>query len=150
MKTFSKAVALATVSTLLSVGGAFAASFTLGVYTALTTATGFQRTGAVPENVIKQTGGDVDVACSPARSSVPTRTCWSRPGPAPMSRCRPAASVWRLHQGIGIWARPPVRYYDEARKMVTSPLFEEWVEKLRKSASLQVLSFNSMKVPGIW
>src|SRR3546814_846207 len=32
--------------------------------------------------------------------------------------------------------------YDGVRKVVTSPMFEGWVEKLRESAGLQVLSFN--------
>ena len=32
--------------------------------------------------------------------------------------------------------------YDGVRKVVTSPMFETWVEKLRASAGLQVLSFN--------
>src|SRR3546814_3532733 len=32
--------------------------------------------------------------------------------------------------------------YDGVRKVVTSPMFEGWVEKLGESAGLQVLSFN--------
>ena len=32
--------------------------------------------------------------------------------------------------------------YDGIRKVVTSPLFEEWVAKLRKASGHQVLSFN--------
>ncbi len=39
---------------------------------------------------------------------------------------------------------PPyvVDTYEEARKVVTSPMFEGWVEKLRKASGHQILSFN--------
>lgn len=44
---------------------------------------------------------------------------------------------------LGILGAPYVaKDFDELRKLVTSPLFEEWVGKLRNASGHQILSFN--------
>ncbi|MBE0532946.1 MAG: C4-dicarboxylate TRAP transporter substrate-binding protein [Rhodospirillales bacterium] len=145
MKNFTKGVAVATVSTLLSMGGAFAASFTLSVNTALSTDDPvFKGLEQFRENVIKATGGDVDVRLFPGSQLGSDEDV--------LEQARAGANVAVSTGGerlavftkeFGILGAPYLfDTYDEARKVVTSPLFEAWVEKLRKAANLQVLSFN--------
>ncbi len=145
MKNFTKGVAVATVSTLLSMSGAFAASFTLSVNTALSTDDPvFKGLEQFRENVIKATGGDVDVRLFPGSQLGSDEDV--------LEQARAGANVAVSTGGerlavftkeFGILGAPYLfDTYDEARKVVTSPLFEEWVEKLRKAANLQVLSFN--------
>jgi len=145
MQNFTKGVAVAAVSTLLSMGGAFAASFTLSVNTALSTDDPvYKGLELFRENVIKGTGGDVDVRLFPGSQLGSDEDV--------LEQARAGANVAVSTGGerlavftkeFGILGAPYLfDTYDEARKMVTSPLFEAWVEKLRKAASLQVLSFN--------
>lgn len=145
MTCFSKAVALATLSTLLSFGGAFAANWTLGVNTALTTDDPtYKGLESFQQGVAKATNGEVEIRLFPGSQLGKDEDV--------LEQARAGANVAVIVDGgrlalftkeLGILAAPYILdTYDEARKFVTSPLFEEWVEKLRKASGHQILSFN--------
>lgn len=145
MSNIAKGVAIATVSTLLSISGAFAASFTLGVNTALTTDDPtYKGLEMFQQGVAKATNGDVEIRLFPGSQLGKDEDV--------LEQARAGANVAVIVDGgrlavftkeLGILAAPYlVDTYDEARKVVTSPLFEGWVQKLRKASGHQILSFN--------
>jgi len=145
MTNFTKGVAIATVSTLLSVGGAFAANWTLGVNTALTTDDPtYKGLELFQQGVAQATNGEVQIRLFPGSQLGKDEDV--------LEQARAGANVAVIVDGgrlglftkeLGILAAPYlVDTFDEARKFVTSPLFEEWVEKLRKASGHQILSFN--------
>lgn len=140
-----KGVAIATAAVLLSIGGAHAAKWTLGVNTALTTDDPtYKGLEVFQKGVAKATNGDVEIRLFPGSQLGKDEDV--------LEQARAGANVPVIVDGgrlgvftkeFGILAAPYlVDNFDEARKVVTSPLFEGWVQKLRKASGHQVLSFN--------
>ncbi len=144
---FKNAIRLVAVSTaaLMTMVGAAQAEWALSVNTALTTDDpmykGLEKFQA---GVEKATGGEVKVRLFPGSQLGKDEDV--------LEQARAGANVAVLVDGgrlavftkeLGIMAAPYlVDTYDEARKVVTSPLFEGWVDNLRKASGHQILSFN--------
>lgn len=144
LKTFIRATAVSVVAFAGLTGAAVAAS-TLSVNTALTTDDptykGLERFQALVE---QKTKGEVKVRLFPGSQLGKDEDV--------LEQARAGANVCVIVDGgrlavfvpeFAIMSAPyVVDTYDQARKVVTSPLFEEWVQKLRKASGHQVLSFN--------
>ena len=72
------------------------------------------------------------------------KTCWSRPGAgAPVAVLVDGGRLAVFVPELGILGAPYLaNNFDEARTVVTSDLFEDWVEKLRDTSGHQILAFN--------
>lgn len=124
---------------------AWAADYTLSVNTALQPQDPlFQGLNAFKDNVGKRSGGKIEVRLFPGSQLGKDEDV--------LEQARAGAGVAVVVDGgrlavytkeFGVLGAPYLASgYDGVRKVVTSPMFETWVEKLRKSAGLQVLSFN--------
>lgn len=141
-----KRIAVCTVVALMAAtGSAMAAKWTLGVNTALTTDDPtYKGLALFKDNVEKATNGDIAVRLYPGSQLGKDEDV--------LEQARAGANVSVIVDGgrlavytkeLGILAAPYlVDNYDQMSKVVTSPLFEGWVGKLRKAANLQILSFN--------
>jgi len=145
MSRFTKGIFVATATVLMSATGAWAAGWTLGVNTALTTDDPtYKGLEMFKAGVAKATNGDVEIRLFPGSQLGKDEDV--------LEQARAGANVAVIVDGgrlglftkeLGILAAPYlVDTFDEARKVVTSPLFEGWVEKLRKASGHQILSFN--------
>lgn len=124
---------------------ALAADFTLNVNTALTVDDPlFKGLEAFRDNVKNRTQGRVEIKLFPGSQLGPDEDV--------LEQARAGAGVAVVVDGgrlgayvkeLGILGAPYVaKDFDELRKLVTSPLFEEWVAKLRTASGHQILSFN--------
>jgi len=124
---------------------AWAADFTLSVNTALQTQDPlFEGLNAFKANVEQRSAGKVAVRLFPGSQLGKDEDV--------LEQARAGAGVAVVVDGgrlavytkeFGVLGAPYLASgFDGVRKVVTSPMFETWVEKLRKSAGLQVLSFN--------
>jgi tripartite ATP-independent transporter DctP family solute receptor len=135
----------AAASAVMLFGGAALAASTLSVNTALTTDDptykGLERFAA---GVDKATNGEVKVRIFPGSQLGKDEDV--------LEQARAGAAVAVIVDGgrlglfvpeLGVTAAPYVfDTFDEARKFTTSPVFEEWSEKLRKATGHQIFSFN--------
>jgi tripartite ATP-independent transporter DctP family solute receptor len=124
---------------------ALAADFTLNVNTALTVDDPlFKGLEAFRDNVKTRTQGKVEIKLFPGSQLGPDEDV--------LEQARAGAGVAVVVDGgrlgayvkeLGILGAPYVaKDFDELRRLVTSPLFEEWVAKLRTASGHQILSFN--------
>jgi tripartite ATP-independent transporter DctP family solute receptor len=147
MSIMTRTLRAAAVGAILLTGGgaAWAADYTLNVNSALQPQDPlFKGLNAFRENVEKRTGGKVEVRLFPGSQLGKDEDV--------LEQARAGAGVAVVVDGgrlavytkeFGILGAPYLASgYDGVRKVVTSPMFEEWVGKLRDSAGLQVLSFN--------
>ena len=126
-------------------GVALAADYTLNVNTALQPQDPlFKGLNAFKENVEKGSGGKIAVRLFPGSQLGKDEDV--------LEQARAGAGVAVVVDGgrlavytkeFGVLGAPYLASgYDGVRKVVTSPMFETWVGKLRNAAGLQVLSFN--------
>jgi tripartite ATP-independent transporter DctP family solute receptor len=124
---------------------AFAADFTLNVNTALTVDDPlFKGLEAFRDNVAKSSNGKIEIKLFPGSQLGSDEDV--------LEQARAGAGVAVVVDGgrlgayvkeLGILGAPYVaKDYAQLRKLITSPLFEEWVGKLRTASGHQILSFN--------
>lgn len=147
MTSMTRTLRAAALGVILAAGSsaAWAADFTLNVNTALQTQDPlFEGLNAFKANVEQRSGGKVAVRLFPGSQLGKDEDV--------LEQARAGAGVAVVVDGgrlavytkeFGVLGAPYLASgFDGVRKVVTSPMFETWVEKLRKSAGLQVLSFN--------
>lgn len=147
MNSISKTLRAAAAGVILMTGSsaALAADFSLSVNTALQPQDPlFKGLNAFKENVEKRSDGKIEVRLFPGSQLGKDEDV--------LEQARAGAGVAVVVDGgrlavytkeFGVLGAPYLASgYDGVRKVVTSPMFETWVEKLRKAAGLQVLSFN--------
>lgn len=147
MNSFTRILGLAAFAGMVAVGAgsASAADYTLSVNTALAQQDPlFKGLEAFKANVSQRTGGKVEVRLFPGSQLGKDEDV--------LEQARAGAAVAVVVDGgrlavfvpeFGILGAPYLASgYDGVRKVVTSPKFEEWVEKLRKASGHQILSFN--------
>ena len=126
-------------------GSAFAADYTLSVNTALAQQDPlYKGLEEFKKNVEQRTGGKVSVRLFPGSQLGKDEDV--------LEQARAGAGVAVVVDGgrlavftkeFGVLGAPYLAQgYEGIRKVVTSPLFEQWTEKLRKASGHQVLSFN--------
>jgi tripartite ATP-independent transporter DctP family solute receptor len=124
---------------------AYAADFTLNVNTALTVDDPlFKGLESFRDNVAKSSNGKIEIKLFPGSQLGPDEDV--------LEQARAGAGVAVVVDGgrlgayvkeLGILGAPYVaKDFAELRKLVTSPLFEEWVAKLRTASGHQILAFN--------
>lgn len=138
-------IVAAALGALLIGGSAHAASWALSINTALTTDDpmykGLQK---LQESVEAKTNGEIKIRLFSGSQLGKDEDV--------LEQARAGANVAVLVDGgrlaeftkeLGIMGAPYlVNSFDDVRKVVTSDLFESWVEKLRKASHHQILSFN--------
>ena len=139
------AVVLAGSAALTMTSSAFAADYTLSVNTALSTSDPlYKGLEAFVENVDKRTNGALEVKLFPNSQLGPDEDVLeqARVG-APVAVVVDGGRLAVFEKEFGILGAPYLASgYDGIRKVVTSDLFETWVQKLRAASGHQVLSFN--------
>lgn len=142
----TRLVALATIAAAIALGApARAADWTLNVNTALTVDDPlYKGLEAFKAAVEQRTQKKLEVKLFPGSQLGPDEDV--------LEQARAGGSVAVVVDGgrlaayvkeLGILGAPYVaKDFDELRKLVTSPLFEEWVGKLRNASGHQILSFN--------
>jgi tripartite ATP-independent transporter DctP family solute receptor len=139
-----RAAALGMALTTLA-GGALAADYTLSVNTALTQQDPlYKGLEEFKQNVEKRTASKLAVRLFPGSQLGKDEDV--------LEQARAGAGVAVVVDGgrlavfvkeFGVLGAPYLAQgYEGIRKVVTSPLFEQWAEKLRKASGHQVLSFN--------
>ncbi len=144
---------LKSLSTLLAAGfvaaswstAGFAADYTLSVNTALATSDPlYKGLEAFQENVAERTDGAVEVKLFPGSQLGSDEDVLeqARAG-APVAVIVDGGRLAVFQEEFGVLGAPFLASgYDGIRKVVTSDMFEEWVQKLRDASGHQVLSFN--------
>lgn len=142
----TRLVALATIAAAIALGApARAADWTLNVNTALSVDDPlYKGLEAFKAAVEQRTQKKLEVKLFPGSQLGPDEDV--------LEQARAGGSVAVVVDGgrlaayvkeLGILGAPYVaKDFDELRKLVTSPLFEEWVGKLRNASGHQILSFN--------
>ncbi|AUG55495.1 C4-dicarboxylate TRAP transporter substrate-binding protein [Thalassospira marina] len=124
---------------------AHAADYTLSVNTALATSDPlYKGLEAFVKNVDERTKGQIKVTLFPNSQLGPDEDVLeqARAG-APVAVIVDGGRLAVFEKEFGILGAPYLAQgYDGIRKVVTSDLFETWVQKLRKASGHQVLSFN--------
>tara|TARA_R110001583_G_scaffold195356_1_gene372219 strand:- start:66135 stop:67115 length:981 start_codon:yes stop_codon:yes gene_type:complete len=124
---------------------AHAADYTLSVNTALATSDPlYKGLEAFVKNVDARTKGQIKVTLFPNSQLGPDEDVLeqARAG-APVAVIVDGGRLAVFEKEFGILGAPYLAQgYDGIRKVVTSDLFETWVQKLRKASGHQVLSFN--------
>ncbi|MDP2698339.1 C4-dicarboxylate TRAP transporter substrate-binding protein [Thalassospira sp.] len=122
-----------------------AADYTLSVNTALSTSDPlYKGLEAFVDNVDKRTNGAIEVKLFPNSQLGPDEDVLeqARAG-APVAVVVDGGRLAVFQNEFGILGTPYLASgYDGIRKVVTSDLFETWVEQLRGASGHQVLSFN--------
>ena len=122
-----------------------AADYTLSINTALTTDDPlYKGLEAFRDAVAERSEGAIEVKLFPNSQLGPDEDVLEqgRAG-APVAVVVDGGRLAVFQEEFGVLGAPYLASgYDGIRKVVTSPLFEEWVGKLRDSAGLQILSFN--------
>jgi tripartite ATP-independent transporter DctP family solute receptor len=146
MTTRRTALACTLAATLLPFAApALAADWTLNVNTALSTDDPlFKGLEAFRANVAQRSGGKMEVKLFPGSQLGKDEDV--------LEQARAGAAVAVVVDGgrlgayvkeLGILSAPYVaKDYDELRKVVTSPMFEQWAAKLGQTSGHQILSFN--------
>lgn len=136
------------VAGLLAFAGAVpaaAADQTLSINTALTTSDPlYKGLESFRDAVAERTGGAIAVKLFPNSQLGPDEDVLeqARAG-APVAVVVDGGRLAVFQKEFGVLGAPYLASgYDGMRKVVTSPLFEEWVGKLRDASGHQVLSFN--------
>jgi tripartite ATP-independent transporter DctP family solute receptor len=122
-----------------------AAEYTLNVNTALTVDDPlYKGLESFKANVASRSGGRIEVKLFPGSQLGPDEDV--------LEQARAGAGVAVVVDGgrlaahvkeLGILGAPYLaKDYAEVRKLVTSPLFEQWADKLGKASGHQILSFN--------
>ena len=140
-----KTLAAASVVALAVSTPVLAADYTLSVNTALATSdplyTGLE---SFVENVATASGGRIEVKLFPNSQLGPDEDVLeqARAG-APVAVVVDGGRLAVFVNEFGVLGAPYLASgYDGIRKVVTSPLFEEWVQKLHDTSGHQILSFN--------
>ena len=124
---------------------AHAADQTLSINTALTTSDPlYKGLESFRDAVAERTGGAIEVKLFPNSQLGPDEDVLeqARAG-APVAVVVDGGRLAVFQKEFGVLGAPYLASgYDGMRKVVTSPLFEEWVGKLRDASGHQVLSFN--------
>lgn len=124
---------------------AIAADYTLSVNTALATSDPlYKGLEAFVENVATASGGRIEVKLFPNSQLGPDEDVLeqARAG-APVAVVVDGGRLAPFVNEFGVLGAPYLASgYEGIRKVVTSPLFEEWVTKLHDASGHQVLSFN--------
>ncbi len=125
-------------------GSAFAAT-TLSINTALTTTDPlYKGLETFRDSVNKRTNGAIEVKLFPNSQLGSDEDVLeqARAG-APVAVVVDGGRLANFVKEFGVLGAPYLASgYDGMRKVVTSPLFDEWVVKLRKASGHEVLSFN--------
>ena len=124
---------------------ALAADYTLSVNTALATSDPlYKGLESFRDNVATASGGRIEVKLFPNSQLGPDEDVLeqARAG-APVAVVVDGGRLAVFVNEFGVLGAPYLANgYDGIRKVVTSPLFEEWVTKLHDTSGHQVLSFN--------
>lgn len=143
-KNLSKVVASALL-TLAMTGTGLAADYTLSVNTALATSDPlYKGLEAFQANVAEASDGALEIKLFPNSQLGPDEDVLeqARAG-APVAVVVDGGRLAVFQDEFGILGAPFLASgYDGIRKVVTSDMFEDWVEKLREASGHQVLSFN--------
>ncbi len=144
MKTLSlKALACVAFATLAT--PAVSADYTLSINTALTTDDPlYKGLESFRDAVAEKSGGKIEVKLFPNSQLGPDEDVLeqARAG-APVAVVVDGGRLANFVNEFGVLGAPYLADgYDGIRKVVTSPLFEEWVKKLHDTSGHQVLSFN--------
>ncbi len=129
----------------VAAGPALAADQTLSINTALTTTDPlYKGLESFRDAVAERSGGTIEVKLFPNSQLGPDEDVLeqARAG-APVAVVVDGGRLAVFQKEFGVLGAPYLASgYDGIRKVVTSPLFEEWVGKLRDASGHQVLSFN--------
>ncbi|MDR0380051.1 MAG: C4-dicarboxylate TRAP transporter substrate-binding protein [Candidatus Accumulibacter sp.] len=125
---------------------AFAAKYTLSVNTALTTNDPlYKGLESFRDAMAKRSNGELEVKLFPNSQLGPDDDVLeqARAG-APVAVVSDGGRLSAFVQEFGVLSAPYIAPggYDGIRKVVTSPLLDEWAAKLAKASGHQVLSFN--------
>lgn len=134
------------VGSLLAVAApAFAADYTLSINTALTTDDPlYKGLESFRDSVAERSKGAIEVKLFPNSQLGPDEDVLeqARAG-APVAVVVDGGRLAVFQKEFGVLGAPYLAQgYAGIRKIVTSPVFEEWVKKLHDSSGHQVLSFN--------
>lgn len=145
MKFMSLTTLLATAALLASSVQAFAAEYTLSVNTALATSDPlYKGLESFRDSVATASGGRIEVKLFPNSQLGPDEDVLeqARAG-APVAVVVDGGRLAPFVNEFGVLGAPYLASgYEGIRKVVTSDLFEGWVQKLREVSGHQVLSFN--------
>lgn len=134
-----------TVMTVAFASTAMAADYTLSVNTALATSDPlYKGLEAFQENVAEASGGRMEVKLFPNSQLGPDEDVLeqARAG-APVAVVVDGGRLAVFQKEFGVLGAPFLASgYDGIRKVVTSDMFEGWVQDLREASGHQVLSFN--------
>ena len=126
-------------------GPTLAADQTLSINTALTTSDPLYKClESFRDAVAQRSNGTIEVKLFPNSQLGPDEDVLeqARAG-APVAVVVDGGRLAVFQKEFGVLGAPYLASgYDGIRKVVTSPLFEEWVGKLRDASGHQVLSFN--------
>ncbi len=144
-KPIFRALAAAGAAALISAVPALAADYTLSVNTALATSDPlYKGLESFVENVATASGGRIEVKLFPNSQLGPDEDVLeqARAG-APVAVVVDGGRLANFVNEFGVLGAPYLASgYDGIRKVVTSDMFEEWVQKLHDASGHQVLSFN--------
>lgn len=136
---------LAGAAILASALTASAADYTLSINTALATSDPlYKGLEAFQANIAEASGGRLEIKLFPNSQLGPDEDVLeqARAG-APVAVVVDGGRLAVFQKEFGVLGAPFLASgYDGIRKVVTSDLFEEWVQKLKKASGHQVLSFN--------
>lgn len=142
---FSKALVAAGALAIATSAPVLAADYTLSVNTALATSDPlYKGLEAFAANVATASGGRIEVKLFPNSQLGPDEDVLeqARAG-APVAVVVDGGRLANFVNEFGVLGAPYLASgYDGIRKVVTSPKFEEWVQKLHDASGHQVLSFN--------
>jgi len=147
MKSFPRlGLALLAAAVALALPGVgLAADYTLSINTALTTTDPlYKGLESFRDAVAQRSGNKIEVKLFPNSQLGPDEDVLeqARAG-APVAVVVDGGRLANFVKEFGVLGAPYLASgYDGIRKVVTSPLFEEWVKKLHDASGHQVLSFN--------
>ncbi|TWG94818.1 tripartite ATP-independent transporter DctP family solute receptor [Mesorhizobium sp. J18] len=124
---------------------AFSADYTLSINTALTTDDPlYKGLESFRDAIAERSDGAIEVKLFPNSQLGPDEDVLeqARAG-APVAVVVDGGRLAVFQKEFGVLGAPYLASgYEGIRKVVTSPLFEEWVQKLRDASGHQILSFN--------
>ncbi len=142
---FKLAMRTAAAAAVVLLSGAAFAATTLSINTALTTTDPlYKGLETFRDAVNKRTNGAIEVKLFPNSQLGSDEDVLeqARAG-APVAVVVDGGRLANFVKEFGVLGAPYLASgYDGMRKVVTSPLFDEWVDKLRKASGHEVLSFN--------
>ena len=142
---FTSVKALVAVACLVTTGPALAADYTLSINTALTTEDPlYKGLESFRDAVAERSNGALEVKLFPNSQLGPDEDVLeqARAG-APVAVVVDGGRLANFVKEFGVLGAPYLASgYEGIRKVVTSDMFEEWVQKLRDASGHQVLSFN--------